>query len=306
MSEEPPRTVRLGFERRLTVVSVASLIPRRPLRPDIKNSKKYHQIVASIRAIGVVEPPAIIPDKEQPGIYTLLDGALRIEALKDLGIGKVECLVATDDEAYTYNKRINRLSATQEHRMVVRAVDRGVSPEKIASALGLNPQSIRRRFRLLEGICPDVAEMLKETICPMIVFDILREMVPMRQLVAAELMIGQGNFTAAFVRTILMATPADQLVSPADKTKKPAAGSVEQLARLERELVSLQSQVKAVEDTYGVDNLHLTLAQAYLKKLLSNAMIVRWLATKRPEYLEQFQSIAEMTALPTIPIDSHT
>lgn len=300
MTSLPPRTVRLAFERRLTVVPVASIVPRRPLRPTTKDSKKYLQIVASIRAIGIVEPPAIIPDVTQPALYTLLDGTLRVEALKDLGIAEVECLVATDDEAYTYNKRINRLSATQEHRMIVRAVDRGVSPEKIADALGLNPASIRRRFRLLDGICPDAAEMLKETNCPMVVFDILREMVPMRQLLAAELMIGQSNFTAAFARTVLMATPPDQLVAPAAAAKKPIAGSVEQMARLERELVSLQSQVKAVEDTYGVDNLHLTLAQAYLKKMLSNAMIVRWLAAKRPEYLEQFQSIAEIGALPTL------
>jgi hypothetical protein len=297
------RTVRLAFERRLVVVPVASLVSLRPLRANVKVSKKYQQILASVRSIGIVEPPAIIPDPAQPSVNILLDGVLRIEALKELGVERVECLVATDDESYTYNKRINRMSATQEHRMVVRAVDRGVSPEKIADALGLNATSIRRRFRLLDGIAPEVAEMLKETTCPMVVFDILRQMVPIRQLVAAELMIGQGNFTATFARTILMATPPDQLASPAPATKKPTAGSAEQMVRLERELASLQSQVKAVEDTYGVDNLHLTLAQSYLKKLLGNAMIVRWLAAKQPEYLEQFQSIAEISALPATASD---
>jgi hypothetical protein len=65
-----------------------------------------------------VEPPTVWPDAENPGVYFLLDGLLRIEALKDLGQTTVECLVATDDEAFTYNKRINRLSAPQEHRMI--------------------------------------------------------------------------------------------------------------------------------------------------------------------------------------------
>ena len=41
-----------------------------------------------------------------------------------------------NDRSYTYNKRINRLAAVQEHRMIVRAVDRGVSEERIAEALG--------------------------------------------------------------------------------------------------------------------------------------------------------------------------
>src|SRR3546814_12071605 len=58
--------------------------------------------------------------------YSLLDGHLRVEVLKDLGITEVECLVAADDDTYTYNKRINRLAPIQEHRMIQRAIDRGV------------------------------------------------------------------------------------------------------------------------------------------------------------------------------------
>lgn len=299
MSPPSRRTVRLAFERYLKVVPIANLTLVRPMRANVKESKKYQQILAAVHAIGIVEPPAIIADPTRPGFYLLLDGALRIEALKDLGIAEAECLIATEDEAYTYNKRINRLTAAQEHRMIVRAVDRGVSPDKIAAALGLDPASIRRRFRLLDGICPEVAELLKETPCPMVVFDILRQMVPLRQMIAAEIMMGQGNYTAAFARTVLMATPTDQLVTPKPaKEKARSNGSAEQMVRLERELISLQNQVKAVEDTYGVDNLHLTLGQAYLKKLLANARVVRWIASRKPEYLEQFQSIAEIAVLP--------
>jgi len=31
-------------------------------------------------------------------------------------------LISTDDEAFTYNKRISRLSAVQEHRMIAKAI----------------------------------------------------------------------------------------------------------------------------------------------------------------------------------------
>ena len=37
----------------------------------------------------------------------LLDGHLRIEILKDIGLVEVECLFPTDDEAFTHNKRIS-------------------------------------------------------------------------------------------------------------------------------------------------------------------------------------------------------
>src|SRR3546814_14029813 len=114
-----------------------------------------------------------------------------------------ECLVATDDETYTYNKRINRLPPIQEHRMIQRAIDRGVPKERIADALGLDVQTVRKRSRLLEGICADAAEILKHTPCPAGTFDVLRRMAPMRQVEAAELMTGQSNYTATFAKAIL-------------------------------------------------------------------------------------------------------
>jgi len=36
-------------------------------------------------------------------------------------------LIADDDEAFTYNKRVNRLATVQEHYMIVKALERGVS-----------------------------------------------------------------------------------------------------------------------------------------------------------------------------------
>jgi hypothetical protein len=43
---------------------------------------------------------------------------MRLIALRDLGQDSAPCLVATDDEAYTYNSRVNRLSTIQEHFMI--------------------------------------------------------------------------------------------------------------------------------------------------------------------------------------------
>ena len=133
-------SVRLGFERDIILLKLAQIVPLKALRSGAKESKKYTQILSSVRVIGLVEPPVVTPDPKQSGVYFLLDGLLRIEALKDMGIDEVECLVSTDDEAYTYNKRINRLSAVQEHRMIVRAMDRGVPAEQIAKAPGIGSQ----------------------------------------------------------------------------------------------------------------------------------------------------------------------
>lgn len=294
--------VHLAFEQDCLALSLETIVPLKTLREGVHQSKKYAQIISSIKAIGLVEAPVVIPDPQHDGKYFLLDGHLRIEALKDLGIATVECLIATDEETYTYNKRVNRLPPVQEHRMIVRAIERGVPPANIADALGLEIQSIRKRFRLLDGICADAAEILKDTNCSMKVFDILRRMSTLRQIEAADLMIGQNNFTVMFARALLAATPDDQLVKQRNNGKHGPGSSPnsQQIARMERELAALQTQIKSVEDSYGIDNLHLTVARGYIAKLLGNAGIVRWLSYHRQEYLAEFQRIAEIETLATM------
>jgi hypothetical protein len=294
------KTIKLAFESDGIHLQLSQLVPLKTTRPDTKESKKYAQILRSVKAIGLVEAPVVSRDPTNPGTFFLLDGHLRIEALKDLGIDQVECLVATDDETYTYNKRINRLVPVQEHRMVVRAIQRGVPEEQIAEALGLEVTSVRRRARMLDGICPEAVQLLTNAPCPFRVFDILRQMRSIRQIEAAELMLGQQNFTAVFARALLVATAENQLVPEARSKPQEPSSAKEQITRLERELVSLQSQIKSVEDDYGIDNLHLTVAKGYVAKLLGNARVVRWLAQNRHEYLAELQSVAEIeTVAPT-------
>ena len=294
MSESTGKSIKLAFESEGILLDLEQLVHLKTMRPGTKESKKYAQILRSVRAIGLVEAPVVSRCPTSSRQFFLLDGHLRIEALKDLGISQVECLIATDDETYTYNKRVNRLVPVQEHRMVVRAMQRGVPEAKIAEALGLEVTSVRRRARMLDGICPDVVHLLTNAPCPFRVFDILRQMTSIRQIEAAELMLGQQNFTAVFARALLVATPENQLAPIARAKPQEPGSSREQIARLERELVSLQSQIKSVEDDYGIDNLHLTVAKGYIAKLLSNARVVRWLAQNRHEYLGEFQTVADI------------
>ena len=169
--------------------------PLKLVSAAIKKTPKYAQIVASIREVGIVEPPVVARDHSDPGKYLLLDGHLRIDVLKDMGQTDVTCLVSTDDEAFTYNKRVNRLAMIQEHRMILKAIERGVPEERIAKALNVDVQSIVRKRRLLEGICPEVAEILKDKHIAINTFTELKKMVPLRQIEAAELMVAMNKYT---------------------------------------------------------------------------------------------------------------
>jgi AcrR family transcriptional regulator len=197
---------------------------------------------------------------------------MRLEALKDIGVPTVECMVAVDDDTYTYNKRVNRLSAIQEHRMILAAAARGVSVDRLAAALGLSPHTIRQRFRMLEGICTQVVEYLADKPCPSKIFKFLRQVKPLRQIEAAELMVGQNNFSMAFVAAIVATTRADQLLDLPNRDSVDEV-SAESMARLERELATLQAQNSLVEDTYGPDVLHLVIIKNYLSSLFGRAPV---------------------------------
>jgi DNA-binding transcriptional MerR regulator len=276
------KKVQLGFENDCVTIPVADILPVRVLSKSIKSSRKYTQITASIREIGLVEPPVVARNGDASGSWLLLDGHVRIEALKDLGQEQVECLVSTDDEAFTYNKRISRIAPIQEHRMILKAIERGVSEEKIAAALDLNPRSIQRKVKLLDGICPEAVAILKDKACTAAVFTTLRKMIPLRQIEAAELMVNANNYSVAYISAILAGTPQAQLVE-ANKPKRINGVTPQAVARMEKELARLQEGITQIQDTYGQDHLQLTVLRGYVGKLLGNARVVRYLMQTRPD-----------------------
>src|ERR1700733_4782905 len=232
-AEATSNTITQAFGSEFVVVQISSILPVKAIEKTTKSSHKYRQIAASIREIGLVEPPVVVQDEKDPDRYLLLDGHLRIEVLRDLGESEVECMLSTDDEAFTYNKRISRLSPVQEQRMIARAIERNVPRDKIARALDINVRSISRKVQLLNGICEEAIGLLKEKICPMAVFDVLRKMNPIRQIETAELLINANNFSINYASAILAGTPQAQLVTP--QTPKRLKGmTAEAIARRER------------------------------------------------------------------------
>jgi len=285
--------VKMAFERTSLRLAIADIQPLRLVSSAVKKTSKYARIVASIHEVGIIEPPVVARDHAVPGKYLLLDGHLRIEALKDMGSAEVVCLISTDDEAFTYNKRVNRLAIIQEHRMILKAVEHGVSEERIAKALNLDVKTLKYKKRLLHGICPEGVELLKDKHVPISTFWVLKKMVPIRQIEVAEVMVAMNKYTASYARLLLAGTPQVQLID-IKKPKVVRGLTNEQMALMERESGNLEREFKIVEQSYGTDHLDLVLAKGYLTKLLGNARVVRYLAQRQQEILAEFQKIAEM------------
>jgi ParB-like chromosome segregation protein Spo0J len=287
--------VTMAFEEMQLRIAIADIQPLKLVSDVVKGTAKYAQIAASIREVGIVEPPVVARDRSEPGKYFLLDGHSRIEVLKDMGEADVVCLVSTDDEAFTYNKHVNRIAPIQEHRMILKAVERGVSQERIAKALNVDVQSIRRKRHLLDGICPEVAETLKDKHIAIQTFIELKKMMPLRQIEAADLMVAMNKYTIGYARSLVAATPQSQLVE-ATKPKRVKGLSDEQMALMEQESLNLEREFKIAEKSYGTDHLDLVLTVGYLAKVMGNARVVRYLAQHHREILAEFQKIAGMEA----------
>jgi ParB-like chromosome segregation protein Spo0J len=95
--------VALGFSLEPLELRVDQVLPSRKVPSGLATSRKYKQIRASIEEVGLIEPLSVSPVPSSEGQYLLLDGHIRLIAIRDLGQESVPCLVATDDEAYTYN-----------------------------------------------------------------------------------------------------------------------------------------------------------------------------------------------------------
>src|SRR6266536_1401501 len=121
---EPGRrltTISLGFALEPISIPLGQILPSRKIPPGLGISRKFKQIRSSIQEVGLIEPLSVTSEIKGSGQHMLLDGHMRLIAMRALGYSEAQCLVATDDEAYTYNNRINRLSTIQEHFMLRRA-----------------------------------------------------------------------------------------------------------------------------------------------------------------------------------------
>jgi hypothetical protein len=292
------KPIACGFEREWIDVPLDVLHASKSLPPTMKLSVKYLQIRSSIEAVGLVEPLVVIQHSTVPGHFAILDGHLRAEALRDLGTKRAKCLISKDDESYTYNKCVNRLAVVQEHKMIVRAYESGVSADRLAAALGISVGVIRARFRMLDGVCDEAIKLLSDKPVPRRVFPLLRQMQPFRQIDVAQAMINLGNYSSKLVLAMLETTSPDQLVD-GFKQKVDKGGTTAAIQRLERELAALQADTRLLEDSYGPDNLKLVVIKRYVASLLNNARVVRWMAQFHADYLQQLQLISEIKTLAT-------
>lgn len=278
--------VKTAFQPALVLLPLSRLVITRPVTAFERNHAKYKQIAASMKVVPIVEPPVVYPLGH--GKYRVLDGRKRIDILIEQGAATVECLVATDEESFTYNHRVNYLSTVGEHQMILKALQHNTE-EAIAQALNVDVAVIREKRNLLNGICPEAVEVLKARRVAAGAFPALRKMKPVRQVEAAELMVASNNCTARFARALLTGTSDEMRIEPHRKDRRYITPA--QRAQLARETDKLLRNVKAVEATYGTNLLTLSVCMRYVEKLIACQAVRDFLNAGHPDLLRELQSI---------------
>lgn len=288
--------IQAAFDLGGVTLPLTAIHPIRQIKPTDHAFGKYRAMLASIREVGVIEPLIVHPQRGASGTYLLLDGHMRLKALRELNRAEAFCLVAKDDDAFTYNDKVNRLSLIQEHAMIMRAIEHEVSAEQIAKALDVDVAKIKASMNLLDGIHPEAVDLLKDKPITAAALRCFKKAKSVRQIDMAQLMVASNNYTRGYADALIVGTSSDQLIR-GNKAKLPRGLSDEEVVRMEKEMETLERDYRLSQDQFGENSLHLNAVQRYVKRLLENARVRKFLGNRYPEVLEEFQALAALEAL---------
>ncbi|WP_249926327.1 plasmid partitioning protein RepB C-terminal domain-containing protein [Escherichia coli] len=226
----------------------------------------------------------------------ILDGHLRVEVLKELGITTAHCLISPVEDTYSYNKRVSRLTIVQAQNMLLKAVESGVSVEKLCAVLGVTPDTLIGKLKISDGIAPEVMALLAEKNVPQTIFSVLKKLKFYKQIEMVNTMISINNFTRKFAMSMLHAVAPEHLVAP----KKDASRETDirkNLERLEKEMASVQVETQHLQDEYAENNLRLVIIKNHIERLLANGQVLNWLYDNHQEYLSVLKQISGLDDL---------
>ena len=253
---------------------------------NIKTHKGFLRILASIRAIGLIEPLCVYPEN---GGYVILDGYLRFRACDELGIEAVPCIVYEDKEAYTFNRMVNRLSGYQEMRMLRKSLET-LDEQTIADALGMKTIRYRLAPKLVEQLHPKVAEAFEaDLLGKTAAMEVACVKTP-RQAEMIKEMKRVNDYSPAFIRALVLKTPPElrnPKRSPRKSWSEDNAKRKELVARLE-EAEKQHDFYTGLYRQYSADLLKMAL---YVRKVITTPKIQSRMEQHHAATLKELQQI---------------
>ncbi|MEQ8785083.1 MAG: ParB N-terminal domain-containing protein [Pirellulaceae bacterium] len=268
-------------------VPIVKLVPRH----ERKVGKKYYQrIEASLRAVGLIDPLIVFPQGDN---YEILDGSLRYRILLDLGVETVPCLLGREREAFTGNRMVNQLSASQEMRMLRKSLEE-LDEKTIANALGIQGIKHRLNQHVLKKLHERVVKAFEAGKLNLQAAKELAHVKPERQAEILKLMDSCNDYSVTFARGLVLKTP----VAKRTKTnghKTPWTKADEKKSDLLRKLKEAEQQQDFYSGLYRQYTTNLLKLVIYVRTLLANPQVKEHLQAQHGELVELFEQILDST-----------
>ena len=104
------------------------------------------------------------------------------------------------------------------------------------------------------------------------------------------MMIEANNYHAGYVEGLVLGTRKELLADNLPKKKKGM--SAEAIAKMEQEMETLESGMKAITENYKDNMFTLQTAHTYVKSLLKNSRVAKYLKGKHAEISTEFENMA--------------
>ena len=259
-----------------------------------KNYKKlisYNSILSSIREVGIIQP-LVVCVSPNSGKYKILDGHVRFYALRELKQKYVYCIIANDNERYTFDAQINNLNTFQKAAMIAKAVRNHVSVKRIASALGISEKQILSDMNVAEGLDGKVVEILKTANVTSKSLRELKRVRNARQIQIAQMMKSSNNYSFTFVSSLVSASlPCDFH----EDQRKPGKTRMDfsEIRTLEMASDSLEKRAKESLEKYHAQIFDLVTIIGFLRRLMGDDRIKGYISRNFADYYPELKKISE-------------
>lgn len=253
------------------------------------SNREFQRIAASIRSVGLIEPLIVFPENND---FVILDGYQRYKILLEMGVERVPCLIWKEREAFTGNRMVNRLSHSQEMRMLRKSLEE-LDEKTIATAFGISSIGHRLNQSLIKQLHPSLAKAFETGKISKNVARELRYVKPERQLEILELMESCNDFSVPFVRGLILKTPIAKRAKLPDNGFSPWEKSEKKNDDLLKRLQEVEEKQEFYAGLYRQYSYNLLKLIIYVRSLMANERVNATLAEKYTEVFNGFREIVE-------------
>jgi ParB-like chromosome segregation protein Spo0J len=268
-------------------IPIVKLVPRNERKVAAKYLKR---IEASLKAIGLIDPLVVFQTGDN---YEILDGCLRYRILLEMGVESVPCLLGHEREAFTCNRMVNQLSSSQEMRMLRKSLEE-LDEKTIAHALGMGGISHRVNAHLLAKLEPSVVRAFEASKLNLACAKELTHVKPERQAEIVKLMESCGDYSVTFARGLVLKTPVAKRTKVAG-ARTPWTQAEERKSDLLKKLKEAEQQQDFYSGLYRQYTTNLLKLVIYVRSLVANERVRKYLRENAPQQLEVFEQIINST-----------